>query len=287
MTVLPIIIVAEIITATLFLNFSFDRPLIKTANQASDVLGVAKIAQVYDPVPNEPTEEPSPTAAPQENQPTPLQETVKEPILLPTALATDEQNLFRESNATPNTNAPQSEKPSLLDQILNPPTPSVSEQNNGNAPIPLPSEEQSLQVLQTMSLLNPADLISSPENINHESIEEAQKEEKKLAEAQTPAEQTELLIHFAKDKVRDIDTFLRIDDFASTNFAVQRLSLDIDKALETIQTMPLFQQFSLKKQLTSFCKQADEILRSAELLVPEESEQDIEMSRGACLNSQL
>lgn len=137
---------------------------------------------------------------------------------------------------------------------------------------------------QTASVLNPGDLLNSPEAINQQSLDEAKKEDELIGKTGDPAEQTKLLISFAVDKVKDINNSIKNDDFASTNFASQRFDADIEKAVANLQNLPPNESKQLKKQLTNFCTQADFILRSAELSVPEEAQQDLEINRAKCIN---
>lgn len=203
----------------------------------------------------------------------------------------------------------QSSEPSLLDQITNSsnsqtnltespvsqesaeltPTPlptSQSEQptpSSNNEPIqePTPAFDTSQN---SASVLNPDDIVSSPEHINPEIISSTQNEEEKLSKAQTPLEESKLLIEFAGNAIKNIDKTVKNDDFSSTSFIVSRLNDQIDDLTDNIQTLPSQQGTQIKKQLNTFCKQADLLLKNQQLSVPEDEEQDIEIIRGKCLD---
>lgn len=194
-----------------------------------------------------------------------------------------------------------SETPGLFDAEINPsPTEQVSrstpeQQSNASAnpqsspesvSSPAPGQAESNEI-QTQAVLNPEELINSPDNINSQSVAEAKKEEEQLSQTQDPKEQTKLLVTFAADKVKDMSNFTKSDDFSSTNFAAQRFNSQIDQAISNLKKVPKKDQAPLKSQLQNFCNQADSVLRTVELSVPEESEQDIQMARGQCQELQL
>lgn len=274
MALFSLIIILEILASFTLLSLSPHSQVEYKAN----TLGVQIAQENSDVIPGsseEPTSAPvsvdeQTTPTPDQNQPTNESTTtpdVKEPILVP------------DNFLTPET--------SLLDQIVNSPTPSIPQQNKtGEANSPINSEESS-PIAQILPILNPVDLITSSENISDESVEKVKKEEEKLGESKNPQEEGSLLIDFSKDKIKDIDKFLRSDDFASTNFATLRLNVYLDRLVENIQKAPLSDGIGLKSKLKNFCKQADFILRSEELTIPEEAEQDVEIARGKCLETQL
>lgn len=175
------------------------------------------------------------------------------------------------SNSAQPTEAPANNQP--------PPT---TPEAQGQSSLANPPLETS--VSQTESILNPTDLLNSPDAINSKSVEEIKSEATQLEQAKTPQEETKLLINFSVDKVKDITNFIKKDDFTSTNFASQRLNEDLNQAVTNLQNLPPKDKTQLQNQLRSFCQQADFVLRSSELSVPEQAEQDLEINRGICLN---
>lgn len=278
---LAIIIAAELIFTTAIAGFSsHPKVLTQTKHQISNVLGVQRIAQVDDspspspessdaslaPADNSAPANPSPDQSPSNTQPTP-------------------------------TESP-SDNPSLFNQEINP-SPTRQDQNStsGNpqgppeaVPTSSPADNSSqteVVLNPTAAVLNPNDLINSPDNINNQSVDKAKKEDDQLTQTADPESQTKLLIGFATDKVKDMSNFTKSDDFTSTNFAASRFNDQVDKAINNLNKLPPKKQAQVKKQLTNFCDQADSVLRSVQLSVPEQSEQDLEMARGQCQELQL
>ncbi|GEM_PF-5350618 len=136
------------------------------------------------------------------------------------------------------------------------------------------------------AVFTPEETLTSSEKVNQDSINEVEKENEQLKNTLVPEQQTTLLLRFATDKVDDIDKFLRTNDFASTNFATLRLTEHLLKTQAVLKQVSPSKRQGLNNQLKNFCAHADETLRSAEISVLEESEQDIEITRGICLNNQ-
>ncbi len=137
-------------------------------------------------------------------------------------------------------------------------------------------------VSQTAAVLSPGDLINSPDGLNPKSVDRAKNEDDQIDKTSDPTEQTKLLVEFATDKVRDMNNFTKSDDFASANFAAQRFNEEMDQAIGNLDKVPQKDQPQLRKQLTNFCDQADRVLRTVELSVPEGSAQDVQIARGQC-----
>lgn len=180
-----------------------------------------------------------------------------------------------------------SEQPTSIETTIQPTNPQVgnesSQTNQETETVPTPIESYPNQ---TASVLDPNDLLNSVENINQQSIDEAKKEEDQISQTADPADQTKLLINFAADKVKDVNNSIKNDDFASTNFASQRFNEQIDQAVDNLQNLPPEKSRQLQKQLVNFCSQTDYVLKTAELSVPEEAEQDLEINRAKCLSLQ-
>lgn len=155
---------------------------------------------------------------------------------------------------------------------------------------PTPESSQSFSVISdepevaqaSTTVLNSEDIVGGPaETVDTKTVETAQKQDEQIAKANTPQETATLSIDFAKDSVKEVEHNIRSDDFSTASFVTQRLSDHIDTALEQSQKLG---STKLSNQLKSFCRQADLLLRSQQLVVPEQGEQDFEIIRGKCLN---
>lgn len=271
-----------------------------SSHKISNVLGIHKIAQVNDSAAAPDTSAPS---APADTSST---NTSSQPADNASSVPAGSETNGSESSTSPSSQEPTSTtqtsqdsstpadtKP-LFEQDLNPsPNPQGPEGTAANAPAPSSAEISPAPnpvetiVTQTQAVLSADDLINSPENISSKSIDEAKKEDDTIDQTTNPVEQNKLLINFATDKVKDMSNFTKSDDFASTNFAASRFNDQIDKAIGNLENLPAKDQVKLKKQLVNFCSQADKVLRTIELSVPQESEQDIQIARGQCQELEL
>jgi len=156
-------------------------------------------------------------------------------------------------------------------------------------PIP-PSNSQSVVLDQSQqetqisaqTILTSGDIVSGPaENVNEKVQEKAASQDQKLENVKTPEEKTTLSIDFAKDSVKEIEQQIKNNDFSTTVFVVQRLSNQIDTALQNSQVSSNSKSI---QSLTKFCNQAEVSLRTQLLTVPGEAEQDFEIARAKCLN---
>lgn len=312
---LAIIVALELVITSGIIGFSSHPQALKQAkHKISNVLGIQKIAQVEDnsgsstpdtsqPANNPPPDQAQPTdqsstsapAQPEQSQ-APVSSSPPSSESSPTPTSSD-QNLpstpdqsqsSDQTNSGPTSGQPSpSEMPNLFEQELNPsPTPEGQESSSPNPqssgePSPSPASVET-GASQTQAVLSPDDLINSPENIDNKSVEEVKKEDTQLDQTTDPAQQTKLLVDFATDKIKDMNNFSKSDDFTSTNFAAQRFNEQMDKAISNLEKVPVKDQAKLKKQLVNFCDQADKVLRTVELSVPEEGEQDLEIARGQC-----
>ncbi len=273
MPALPIIIVAQILTAILIVNSSLPlKNLSSKKAQISKVLGI-KIAQVDDQSVSNPTDNSA-----DQTQPTP--DNTQPPQTEITTQPSENTTSPTEQSITPYSFT--ADNPSLFSDQLNPngPAPTASD----TISVEQPSLNQEASAGQTAAVLNPSDVLNSMEEISQQSQQEVAKEEQQINQTTDIADQTKLLINFSIDKIKDINDSIKSDDFATTNFASQRFNYNLDRAINNLQNLPVAQAKLLQKQLTNLCNQADFILKSAELSVPEEAEQDLEINRAKCLN---
>ncbi|MCL5438594.1 MAG: hypothetical protein M1268_01245 [Patescibacteria group bacterium] len=214
------------------------------------------------------------------DQTTPTTQSVQQPSDQP--LQTDETSLINQ-NPTP------IEGQSA--QITPPPIITVEQQTSD-------SQQRNMQeIVDTTSENNASSLINlpvidfeatiaEPKTIDTAIIDKVDQEDKQLQETKDPQRQTETLINFAKNKTVDLNRTISKNDFSTTSFLIQRLSDQIDKAQENLQQMDIIKRTLVEKQLKIFCKQADLGLKTEQLIVPEELEQDFEIARGSCLVTQ-
>ncbi len=139
----------------------------------------------------------------------------------------------------------------------------------------MPIAQASTTVLTSLEIVN-----GPAEETDHKAEEKAQKQDEAFSKALTPQEQTTLSIGFAKDTIKDLEQHIKSDDFATTTFEVQRLTSNIDTFLENSQKS---QSVNVQNSAKTFCKQADILLKTQQLAVPEEAEQDFEIARAKCM----
>jgi len=192
------------------------------------------------------------------------------------------QSLLNEANSQAEVQTFQPDQP--LDQ-KNQPNDQFSQAGSLN-----PDSSQSFSVTAGDSLVSQAsstvltsnNLVEGPaENIDQKVEDNAKKEDEQLRQATTPQEIAILSIDFAKNSIKQIETHLRSDDFSTTSFVAQRLSDQIDNARNQAQKK---EGGAFSQRLKTFCLQADILLRSQQLVVPENNEQDFEIIRGKCLD---
>lgn len=163
-----------------------------------------------------------------------------------------------------------------------PAVPSVNSQ-----PTDVPKEDSSSvfsSSAQSQAVLNPTELLNTPENISDQTVKEVTTEETRLAQAQTPSEKTQLLLTFAQDKVHDVAMTAQNGSFADTHFANQRLQDQLTTIIDAVKNLPPQQAVQAQATLVKVCSTADPLLRTSQLLVPEASEQDLAINRGICMS---
>lgn len=165
--------------------------------------------------------------------------------------------------------------------------PASSNQATFNSPTPTleaSASQISVDKQTTTAITNPTEVLANPEAISPQSVAEVSKEEQKLNQTTDPAAQTKVLLDFSKDKVADINNFIKSDDQASVNFASQRFDQQLTRISDNLNNLSGDKAKSLRSQVADFCRQTDLSLKSAQLMVPEEAEQDLEINRARCLN---
>lgn len=131
-------------------------------------------------------------------------------------------------------------------------------------------------------VMNPDDAINNTDNIASPLVDTAKKEDDLLAKA-SPEDKTNLLVSFSNEDVRKINTNLASNSFASTAFLTQRLADNLVQAQRVLDTSQSPNTQAMKQTLRNFCQQTDSQLKTQQLQVPENLEQDIEIARGTCI----
>lgn len=199
-----------------------------------------------------PPESPTPTTA----------EPVPEPPPAPTPAPTDQP-------------APSDSTSSPVDQPITSDNPVVQPRQ--------PTVDQE-PVQTTTAIVNPTDVSTNLESISPQSVAQVVGEEKKLSEITDPVAQTEVLLNFSGRKIEDVNNFLKSNDQVSVSFASQRFDDQIAKISDNLNVLTGPSATSLRKETARFCRRADLSLKSAQLMVPEGVEQDLEINRARCLN---
>ncbi|GEM_PF-1837013 len=300
MVPVSLFIIGQIIFTVFILGASSQPKILQQAkHEVKNVLGISQLAQDTE-APSSPPEAPAaeqlpaaepPHAEPSSNpNPPPVNEA------LPSTVAPQPESAAGSSSPTPEAAPP---------AVVSPPGPSGGSGSPGptgvetptSLPATLPEETGSVtpsptanspesSVSQTEAILNPENVANNTEHIDKESVDAVKKEDDSISQAQTSDEKEKLLITFAKDKVNDIEKNLKEDDFTTTAFATTRLTDEIDRATQQIQQAPPAQREKLTQQVSVFCREADLQLKNQQLSVPEESEQDMEISRAKCFDYQ-
>lgn len=119
--------------------------------------------------------------------------------------------------------------------------------------------------------------------LSDQTVNEVKEEEQNLEKATTPAEQTTVLLQNADNNVKLLDSNLKKNDFDDVSFNAVRLNDQIDKSLDTIQQLPPLEAEQLRTKIETVCKNAENALRPEQLVVPEDVEESLEITRGTCM----
>ena len=221
-----------------------------------------------------PAPESAPAPAPEPASATPTEPSPSEPFVTPT-------NDYPENPAAPP--SPSEQAPESLSPESQTPQGETSNQPAGDSLL----NPQDYSSAQTMALVEAAQLLSSPENIDEQTQNQTKVEEEKIDQAQTPKDQANLLLDFVQDKVTQINLQSDQNDFATTNFQALRLASQIERIQSLVTSLPKDQALQINSELQAFCNRSDFTLKSTELIVPEESGVDLEITRGVCLSTNL
>lgn len=121
------------------------------------------------------------------------------------------------------------------------------------------------------------------ETISKQSKEETRIENEALDQAETPDEKADLLVQFGNTDVQDITSNTQQNNENEVDFHVDKLNSHLDQIQETLQQQPA-QPEIIKQQVTGLCQNAEPVLRQEALIVPDDTEQTIDIIRGKCFN---
>lgn len=264
MPAITIILILELIASTVLINLP-----VSPSKKGSNVLGQSVLlAQDETPLPDQTPPPDQTTTTDQAPTPTDTKtiNTTTEPVPAPTEPAPTD------TTPLPTQTPPQPESSPTAT------TPSAPE--IGTTPQETP--EQSASASADLPILNADEFASNPsQQIDIGSQVEVSKEEQQLDQITNPALKAAALTTFASDKISDIDRFTKTSDFNSTSFASQRLSDQIDQLKAISSEIPTSQE--IRQKLSDLCQQTNTTLRTNQEIVPEELEQDLEITRGQCL----
>jgi len=243
---------------------------------------------------------PSDTPAPQDSSPQDVTPPQDQTPSTPDVGATDTGAIEPPAPETPeNTDQvapplPSEDLPSFEPAAnITPPSDTIPIDNSSSIaqPEPTPTEQDQKNTADVSELTPPvAPDVTTPEltitdvaRIDAEVIEKVRIEDTQLSDAQTPEAKTDLLINFANESVDDVNTSLEKNNFSGVNFLVQRLDDQITNALSQLEQAAPDQQPALQAKIQKFSQVADSEIRTQQLVVPEELEQDMEIARGRLL----
>ncbi len=287
MRLFTIILVSQIFIGGILLHFSSNSPDVQhIKHSVKQVLGISLIA---DDTSSPQSDQPIDTPVPDNPTQPPADNTLNSPN--PTDTPTNQFSSPTETQMPSAVNPTTSEVPAEIPTDT--PTPEVSqlsptlEVQSTDTPTPTSAVETNNVSTFSTSILNPEDVVSTPENISSSVVNNAQKEDQLVQGTQDPQQKATLLTNFADNSLPTISDNLKSQDFSTVSYLVQRLSADVEQTQSIVSnTNNAITNQQVKQKLATFCNQADSSLKTQQLQVPENLEQDIEIVRGDCLITQ-
>jgi len=124
------------------------------------------------------------------------------------------------------------------------------------------------------------DTVSSTETITSDVTSQAERNDKIIDSATSPDEKSADILTSEQEDTSLLKTSIQNNNFSSASFLTQRLITNLQTLQSTLPSTT--NQSALQNQLTTFCDQNDSQLRTQQLVVPENMEQDIEIARSLC-----
>jgi hypothetical protein len=160
-----------------------------------------------------------------------------------------------------------------------------------NNPVALPTVGQAILPIETQTVIASASILkSSDETLSSETISpqiltQAKNEQQQINNASSPEIKSNLLVTFAQDKINTITTQTTSNNFFNTLATNQWLNQQIDTLIQNEKNLGQSKSaLKTTQNVKTLCQNVDKTLRSAQLVVPEEFEQDLEISRSKCAN---
>ncbi len=125
---------------------------------------------------------------------------------------------------------------------------------------------------------------NAAEKLSEKTVNEVKQEEAQLDSAKTPEEQIQLLTQFHTNDIQTIHQNLQENKQDDLAFNVQRLSSQIDKSFDTIQSLNPEERALYKNKIKTICENTEYLLRPGQLAVSEDTENKFEIARGECFN---
>lgn len=122
------------------------------------------------------------------------------------------------------------------------------------------------------------------EQLTEQTVNDVTQQENQLNNAKLPEEQLNLLTNFATNSIQNVNTNLRINQYDDMAYFAQRFSQQIDTSINTIAELPQAKAIEYRNKLSELCKNTEYLLRSEQLVVPEDTEQTLYITRGKCFN---
>lgn len=159
--------------------------------------------------------------------------------------------------------------------------PSIIPDQSQDQPVVMDENQKQAQAASDV-VVTSQDVISGPlEHIDSGVEQMSTMQDQKLEQAKTPDQKATLSVDFAKQSIKELEQSLKNDDLATTTFVAQRISSQIDMATSNAQSS---KSTTALQNLSAFCNQANLLLRTEQLAVPDEAAQDFEIAQGKCLN---
>lgn len=209
-----------------------------------------------------------------------------------TQLQNSDQSLLQDVSPTEIPSAQQkinndqiSPVPTLPEPVLDNKS-TIGDSMSVNTAMPNTDTSGALSTAANNIVTNPDSVLANPQQVDENTMQKAQQENHVLATSQTPQDKVNTLVSFAKDKVINIETSLKQTDYSTTSFLTQRLNDQLDQTVQALSTVPQGQSNKAKQYLQAFCNKADLALKTEQISVPEDLEQDVIIARGKCLELQ-
>ncbi len=182
------------------------------------------------------------------------------------------------------TPTPPSDTPSAVTSTATIPTDTASSDTSAQIPIvsdaPATSSKDISLTIPTVTDIASPDAVIPALPVSQDVVAVAQQETAAVENAPSTVEKSNLIVAFADNTVNEITTLTQNNDYSTAGYALQQLS-DQVTALATAQ--PAVQNTAVSEKIQAFKQEADSSLRTAQLVLPENQEQEAEIIRGKLL----